>query len=85
VEILGQSIQFASAAQLKDLRKQISMIFQHFNLLKTKTVFDNIAFPLRLDGQSNKQQIQQRVEALAAQVGLTEHLHKYPTEIATRS
>ncbi|NNH76433.1 ATP-binding cassette domain-containing protein [Acinetobacter sp. ANC 5380] len=82
VEVLGQSIQDASSTQLRDLRKQISMIFQHFNLLKTKTVFDNIAFPLRLDGQLNKKQIQERVEALGAQVGLTAHLQKYPKQLS---
>lgn len=82
VEVLGQSIQQVSEHGLKALRKQISMIFQHFNLLKTKTVFDNIAFPLRLDGSFNKQQLQQRVEELAKQVGLTEHLHKYPNQLS---
>jgi D-methionine transport system ATP-binding protein len=82
VDVLGQSIQHASENELKALRKQISMIFQHFNLLKTKNVFDNIAFPLRLDGSLNKQQLQQRVEELAKQVGLTEHLHKYPKQLS---
>lgn len=82
VEVLGQSIQQASEDQLKALRKQISMIFQHFNLLKTKTVFDNIAFPLRLEGGLDKKQLQQRVEVLAKQVGLTEHLYKYPKQLS---
>lgn len=83
VEILGQQIHADTAdSMLKDLRKQISMIFQHFNLLKTKTVFDNIAFPLRLEGRLNKTDIQQRVEALAEQVGLTAHLHKYPKQLS---
>ncbi|OTG61670.1 hypothetical protein B9T29_10540 [Acinetobacter sp. ANC 3903] len=82
VEVLGQSIQDASERELKALRKQISMIFQHFNLLKTKTVFDNIAFPLRLDSSLNKKQLELRVEELAHQVGLTEHLHKYPKQLS---
>ncbi|QIO08701.1 methionine ABC transporter ATP-binding protein [Acinetobacter lanii] len=82
VEVLGQSIQHASENELKALRKQISMIFQHFNLLKTITVFDNIAFPLRLDGSLSKKQLQQRVEDLAHQVGLSEHLHKYPKQLS---
>lgn len=82
VEVLGQLLQDCSDVELKRLRKQISMIFQHFNLLKTKTVFDNIAFPLYLDRQLNKQQIQQRVEALAIQVGLTAHLQKYPKQLS---
>lgn len=82
VEVLGHVIQATSDQELKTLRQQISMIFQHFNLLKTKTVFDNIAFPLRLDGSLNKSQLKQRVEQLAQQVGLTEHLKKYPKQLS---
>lgn len=82
VEVLGHTIQDTSEHELKVLRKQISMIFQHFNLLKTKTVFDNIAFPLRLDGGLNKHQLKQRVEQLAQQVGLAEHLNKYPKQLS---
>lgn len=82
VQVLGQTIQASSGEELKALRKQVSMIFQHFNLLKTKTVFDNIAFPLHLSGELNKKQIQAKVEALAAQVCLTEHLKKYPKQLS---
>ncbi|WP_171264698.1 methionine ABC transporter ATP-binding protein [Acinetobacter sp. ANC 4558] len=82
VEVLGQNIESANSLQLKNLRKQISMIFQHFNLLKTKTVFENIAFPLRLDAGLNKNEIRLKVEKLAQEVGLTEHLYKYPKQLS---
>ncbi|AOA58152.1 methionine ABC transporter ATP-binding protein [Acinetobacter larvae] len=82
VTVLGQTLSKASNQQLKILRKQVAMIFQHFNLLKSKTVFENIAFPLGLDAKFNRQQIQQRVTTLAAQLGLTEHLQKYPKQLS---
>src|ERR1700704_2591642 len=45
----GQSLVNLSRAQLAKARRQIGMIFQHFNLLSSRTVFENIAFPLELD------------------------------------
>lgn len=57
------------------------MIFQHFNLLASRTVFANIAFPLELAGWS-KAQIQARVEELLALVGLEARAHAYPSELS---
>ncbi len=57
------------------------MIFQHFNLLSQKTVYDNIAFPLQLDGQ-NKSQIKERVDQLLEYVELTDKKHSYPSQLS---
>lgn len=62
-------------------RRKIGMIFQHFNLLSSQTIYDNIAFPLRLEKMS-EQEIKQRVEELLDLVGIKEHQHKYPAQLS---
>ncbi|WP_019908685.1 methionine ABC transporter ATP-binding protein [Paenibacillus sp. HW567] len=67
--------------QLQEQRRKIGMIFQHFNLLSSATVYDNIAFPLRLTGTS-KAKIEKKVKDLLALVGLEEHRNKYPAQLS---
>lgn len=62
-------------------RKEIGMIFQHFNLLLQKNVYDNIAFPLLLEGQS-KTQIDKRVNELLEYVELTDKKYAYPSQLS---
>ena len=52
-----------SSDQLRKSRQKIGMIFQHFNLLMSKTVAQNVAFPLQVAGDMSKEQIAQRVES----------------------
>lgn len=59
------------------------MIFQHFNLLETKTVAQNIAMPLVLSGL-NKQEIDQRVNDILAYVELSDKKHQYPGQLSGR-
>ena len=70
------------AAGLRRLRQRIGMIFQHFNLLASKTVADNVALPLRLAGELPAAAIDARVAELLARVGLAEHAHKYPAQLS---
>ncbi|MNZ73776.1 Methionine import ATP-binding protein MetN [compost metagenome] len=58
------------------------MIFQHFNLLASKTVADNVALPLRLAGELPREAIDARVAQLLERVGLSEHAHKYPAQLS---
>ncbi|GAF08608.1 methionine ABC transporter ATP-binding protein [Paenibacillus pini JCM 16418] len=62
--------------QLQHERRNIGMIFQHFNLLSSATVYDNIAFPLQL-AHANKEHIHARVSELLALVDLEAHRDKY--------
>lgn len=62
-------------------RRKIGMIFQHFNLLSSQTIYDNIAFPLRLE-KINERDIKKRVEELLELVGIKEHQHKYPAQLS---
>ena len=67
---------------LRAQRRRIGMIFQHFNLLASQTVAENIAFPLRLAGQTDKSVLRQRVDELLARVGLSAHADKYPSQLS---
>ncbi|HBT31108.1 MAG TPA: methionine ABC transporter ATP-binding protein, partial [Erwinia persicina] len=70
VVVAGQDISRASGEALRQARLKISMVFQHFNLLWSRTVSENIAFSLQIAG-APKAAIQQRVGELIALVGLT--------------
>ncbi|MEY2167837.1 MULTISPECIES: methionine ABC transporter ATP-binding protein [unclassified Rhodanobacter] len=67
---------------LRAQRRRIGMIFQHFNLLASQTVADNVAFPLRLAGERDAAKIRARVDELLERVGLTEHANKYPAQLS---
>ena len=71
-----------SKSELSEARRNIGMIFQHFNLLSSKTVADNIAFPMKLAGIYSKTEIRERVEELLARVSLTDHANKYPSQLS---
>lgn len=77
----GVDLTTLSRGQLQEQRRKIGMIFQHFNLLSSATVYDNIAFPLRLIGLSNVE-IADKVKSLLALVGLEEHRDKYPAQLS---
>ena len=70
-----------SDAQLTLERRKIAMIFQHFNLLSSRTVFDNIAFPLELEGKS-KSEIKEKVSSLLELVGLNDKAKDYPANLS---
>ncbi|UXY14888.1 methionine ABC transporter ATP-binding protein [Chitiniphilus purpureus] len=82
VLIDGRDITTLPEAGLRELRRGIGMIFQHFNLLSSKTVAENVAFPLKLAGTRSQAAIAERVTALLARVGLTEHADKYPAQLS---
>ena len=67
--------------KLRAVRKNIGMIFQHFNLLGSKTVFQNIAIPLVL-AKTDKKVIEERVMELLEFVGLTDKAQSYPNELS---
>ena len=81
VEVLGHSLKNTKGKALRDIRKRIGMIFQEFNLLESKTVFDNVAIPLKLIGES-KDYIQERVTTLLEFVGLSDKKDSYPYELS---
>lgn len=81
VVIDGQSLENLSEKALREKRREISMIFQHFNLLEQKNVVDNVAFPLTLQGIRGKKARETAVELLKT-VGLGEKLKAYPSQLS---
>jgi len=84
VEVGGVVLTGLGEKELQERRKKIGMIFQHFNLLSTATVRENIAFPLKI-ARYPRDVIRRRVDELLELVGLTEHGHKYPSRSVRRS
>ncbi|MBQ0833590.1 methionine ABC transporter ATP-binding protein [Marinobacter sp.] len=78
----NENITRYSAAELRAFRRKVGMIFQHFNLLSSKTVADNIAFPMKLAGIYSKTEIRDRVQELLARVSLLDQADKYPSQLS---
>ena len=76
----GQAVRLTEN-HLKTLRRDLGMIFQHFNLLDRNTVFDNIAYPLKYTGRS-KEEIRARVLELLELVDLRDKVNAYPSELS---
>ncbi|RXJ04605.1 ATP-binding cassette domain-containing protein [Anaerobacillus alkaliphilus] len=70
-----------SQTKLRQERQNIGMIFQGFNLLKTATVYDNIAIPLKLSGIP-KNEVDERVKKYLAVVGLEDKQQAYPEQLS---
>ena len=81
VTVDGQDITAMSDSQLRQTRKSIGMIFQHFNLLSSATVYDNVAFPLRLLN-APKEDIKRKVTDLLELVGLADKAEQYPSQLS---
>lgn len=81
VWIEGRDLASLSEKELRQARTQISMIFQHFNLLMQRTVLDNICFPLEIAGKKKKEARQRALELLEI-VGLTEKAKAYPAQLS---
>lgn len=79
--INGKDLTKLSNRELASERKKIGMIFQHFNLLSSRTVFDNIALPLELDN-ANKIEIAKRVNELLKIVDLEDKANDYPNSLS---
>lgn len=67
--------------ELREARKRIGMIFQQFNLFDSKTVYQNIAFPLEISGLK-KEEIQKRVDEILKLVSLEEKKNAYPMQLS---
>lgn len=82
VLVEGEDITRYDAARLRAFRRKAGMIFQHFNLLSSRTVKDNIAFPMKLAGLYTRSEIRDRTGELLERVGLTAHADKYPAQLS---
>lgn len=81
VIINGKNILVFSPRQLRAQRKKIGMIFQHFNLMKERTIFGNIDFSLKYSGLT-KGQRKEKIERLLERVGLSDKKEAYPSQLS---
>ncbi|MCW2255280.1 D-methionine transport system ATP-binding protein [Providencia alcalifaciens] len=81
VIINGENIADHSPDEIRAHKRSIGMIFQHFNLLETKTVAQNIAMPLLLSGV-NKHEINRRVDDILTYVELSDKKNQYPGQLS---
>lgn len=81
VIVNGQDLTTLSEKELIVARRQIAMIFQHFNLLSSRTVFDNVALPLELSNEP-KDKIKKKVTELLELVGLADKHLAYPSNLS---
>lgn len=77
----GRDLTGLGDAELRAARRDIGMVFQHFNLLSSRTVFDNAALPLELAGM-DRAAIRARVDPLLELVGLSALRDRYPAQIS---
>ncbi|WP_313531948.1 methionine ABC transporter ATP-binding protein [Shinella sp.] len=81
IEIEGREITGLGEADLQPLRRRIGMIFQHFNLLSAKTVEENVALPLKIEGWPKAKRLARAAELLEL-VGLSDKAKAYPSELS---
>lgn len=81
VVVDGQDLTALSPAELRKARKRIGMIFQHFNLMPSRTVFSNVAYPLRGSGLSKKE-IADKVHHLLELVEISDKVDAYPSQLS---
>lgn len=77
----GTDLTILSTKELRKHRKQIGMIFQHFNLLESRTAYENVALPLELDGK-NRKYIDGKVRPLLELVNLSDRSSYYPCQLS---
>jgi D-methionine transport system ATP-binding protein len=81
VVVDGRDLALLDEAELNRVRRNIGMIFQHFNLLSTKTVFDNVELPLKLAGHPRRAR-RSAVRRMLDLVGLREKADAYPAKLS---
>jgi D-methionine transport system ATP-binding protein len=82
VTVDGRELTALGKRELREARQGIGMIFQQFNLLQNASVFDNVAFPLRIHGRWRAAEIAQRVHDCLALVDLAEKVDAHPAQLS---
>ena len=81
LKVNNKEIKNLKKDELREFRKNIGMIFQHFSLVQRKTVYENVALPMELWGYS-KDEISKKVKELLSLVGLDEKTDSYPSQLS---
>jgi D-methionine transport system ATP-binding protein len=78
----GRAITALDGGELRRVRQRIGMVFQHFNLLGSRTVYDNVRLPLRIAGGLSSTQESERISEVLDLVGLSDQARKYPRQLS---
>lgn len=81
INVMGKEVSSLNGNSLREFRKDLGMIFQNFNLMNRKNVFDNVALPLEVWGYK-KEEVQDKVSRLLDLVGLKEKKISKPSELS---
>ena len=82
VQVAGRELTALGKNALRAARQDIGMIFQQFNLLQNASVFDNVAFPLRIHGRHSRAQIAARVHECLALVDIADKVASHPAQLS---
>lgn len=80
--VLGQNVREMKKSKLPYLRRKIGIVFQDFQLLTDRTVYDNLLFVLKATGWKNKAEIDERINYVLDEVGMSNKGYKYPYELS---
>jgi cell division transport system ATP-binding protein len=80
--VLGNDMRTIKRKHIPQLRRKLGIVFQDFQLLTDRSVYDNLEFVLRATGWKNKQEIKDRIEEVLQQVGMSNKGYKLPNELS---
>ena len=81
-EVMGYNLRTIKQKHIPELRRQLGIVFQDFQLLTDRTIQDNLEFVLRATGWKNKVDMQMRIEEVLEQVGMSGKGYKMPNELS---
>lgn len=81
-EVLGRNVVTLKRKEIPALRREMGIIFQDFQLLHDRTVFNNLEFVLKATGWKNKKDIKKRIDEVLADVGMEEKIYSMPHELS---
>ncbi|SHF83943.1 cell division transport system ATP-binding protein [Bacteroides faecichinchillae] len=81
-EVLGYNMRTIKRKHIPQLRRKLGIVFQDFQLLTDRTVYNNLEFVLQATGWKNKQEMKERIEEVLQLVGMSNKGYKYPNELS---
>lgn len=81
-EVLGRNLLTLKRKEIPGLRREMGIIFQDFQLLHDRDVYQNLRFVLRATGWKNKDKINERINEVLSEAGMTDKLHSMPHELS---
>ena len=81
-EVFGYNMRSIKRKHIPQLRRKLGIVFQDFQLLTDRTVYNNLEFVLRATGWKNKREIQERIEEVLDLVGMSNKGYKLPNELS---